>query len=187
MMTTKWMLLLCLGLPALQAWAQQPASVPPADPNAASAEQQQKGGRLSPKARAELAKAAAADANLQAGAAFLTSNKTKQGVVSLPSGVQYRILKTGTGKRPTEDSSVRCRYVGTLVDGMQFDKAEDKNPTVMRVAGFVPGLKEAVKLMPAGSKWEVVIPPELGYGSQGNRAVAPNAVLIYAIEIVGIL
>ena len=186
-MAAKWIVLLCLGLPVVQAWAQQSASVPPADSNAASAGQQHKGGRLSPKARAELAKAAAADTNLQAGANFLASNKAKQGVVSLPSGVQYRILKAGTGKRPTEDSSVRCRYVGTLVDGIQFDKAEDKDPTVMRVAGFVPGLKEAVKRMPAGAKWEVVIPPELGYGSQGNRAVAPNAVLIYVIEIVGIL
>ena len=100
--------------------------------------------------------------------------------------MQYKILKTGAGKKPTDSSSIRVRYVGTLVDGATFDKADDKTPAVQRVSGLLLGLKEAVKLMPIGSKWEVVIPPQLGYGAQGTHGVAPNAVLIYVIELVGI-
>ena len=183
-MKIKGILLLCLGLLCVQAQAQQSATAPQAD---AAKEQLLKGGRMSPKQKAELAKAAKGDENQSASADFLASNKAKPGVISLPSGVQYKIVKAGSGKRPTEDDSVRASYLGTLVDGSPFDKVQDKTPAVMRVGGLVPGLKEAVKLMPAGSKWEVVVPPELGYGAQGNRAVGPNAALIYVIEILGVI
>jgi FKBP-type peptidyl-prolyl cis-trans isomerase FklB len=160
--------------------------VPGPQSAATTQEQLLKGANMSPKQRAELAKAAQASTNNDVGANFLASNKSKPGVISLPSGVQYKILKAGNGKRPTDDSVVRCRYQGTLVDGATFDKADDKTPVVMRVAGFLTGLKEAVKLMSSGSKWEVVVPPQLGYGSHGSRGVAPNAVLIYTIEILGV-
>ncbi len=180
----KCIALLSLGLSGLHATG-QPA-VP--DPQSAATTQEQltKGAKISPRQRAELAKAAVANTNNEAGASFLASNKAKPGVISLPSGVQYKILKAGTGKRPTDNSSVRCRYQGTLIDGATFDKVDDKTPAAMRVAGFLPGLKEAVKLMPSGSRWEVVVPPQLGYGARGSHGVAPNAVLIYTIEILGV-
>jgi FKBP-type peptidyl-prolyl cis-trans isomerase FklB len=182
----KLMLLICLGLLSIQANAEQLASDTQAEANAANKAQLLKGGKMSPRQRSELVKADLVETNQQAGDTFLAKNKLRRGVVSLPSGVQYRILKAGSGKKPTEESSVRCRYQGTLTDGSSFDKAEDKKPVVMHVAGFLPGLKEAVKLMPVGSKWEVFIPPQLAYGSQGSHGVGPNAVLIYVIEIVGI-
>ena len=154
--------------------------------NEANKEQFIKGGRVSARQRAELVKAEIAETNKQAGADFLAQNKAKPGVTVLPSGVQYKILRAGKGKQPTEDSQVRCRYTGKLIDGSTIDKTDSKKPSTMRVAGFLPGLKEAVKLMPAGSKWEIVIPPQLAYGAIGNRGVGPNAVLIYEMEIVGI-
>jgi FKBP-type peptidyl-prolyl cis-trans isomerase FklB len=187
MMKTKWVFLMMLGMLGSQANAQQSVSNLQAEANAANKEQLLKGGKMSPRQKAELVKAAKSDGNQQAGANFLASNKSKPGVISLGSGVQYKILKAGAGKRPTDANSVRIRYQGTLVDGSSFDKADEKTPTVMRVSGLVPGLREAVNLMPVGSKWEVVVPAELGYGSQGNHVVGPNSVLIYVIEIVGII
>jgi FKBP-type peptidyl-prolyl cis-trans isomerase FklB len=177
-----------LGVP--QTSAASPNAAAPADAtaaaNAANKEQFIKGGRVSPRERAALAKAEIAETNKQAGADFLAQNKAKPGVVSLPSGVQYKVLRAGKGKQPTEDSQVRCRYKGMLTDGSTIDKTDAKTPSTMHVAGFLPGLKEAVKLMPAGSKWEIVIPPQLAYGPIGNRGVGPNAVLIYEMEILGI-
>jgi FKBP-type peptidyl-prolyl cis-trans isomerase len=100
--------------------------------------------------------------------------------------VQYKILRAGKGKKPTETSLVRCRYKGKLIDGSTIDKTDDKKPSTMDVSGFLAGLKEAVQLMATGSKWEVVIPPQLAYGAIGNRGVGPNAVLIYEVEILGV-
>ena len=176
--------LLCIGLLMAQAQAQPSGSDAQAAANKA---QLLKGGRMSPRQQAEMAKAAVADTNQQSGADYLAANRAKSGVITLASGVQYKILTAGSGKRAAEQSSVRVRYQATLTDGMAFDKVDDKTATVMRVAGFVPGLKEAVKLMPAGSKWEVVIPPQLGYGPKGTHAVGPDAVLIYVIEILAVL
>ncbi len=187
MKTMKLMLLLSLCGPGLQAYAQQPAQDSDPEANAENLERVQRGGKISPRQKAELAKAAKSEGNLQASSDFLLSNSTKQGVLTLPSGVQYKILKTGAGKRPTQTSAVRCNYVGMLADGTAFDKYQDKSPAALRVEGLVPGLQQAVKLMPAGSKWEVVVPSDLGYGDQGNRNVAPNAVLIYVIEILSIV
>jgi FKBP-type peptidyl-prolyl cis-trans isomerase len=79
-----------------------------------------------------------------------------------------------------------CRYKGYLVDGSTFDKTDERRPSLMNVAGFVPGLREAVKLMPTGSKWEIVVPPELGFGPVGNRGVGGNAVVIYQMEILSV-
>jgi FKBP-type peptidyl-prolyl cis-trans isomerase FklB len=157
-----------------------------AEANAANKEQFLKGGKMSPRERAAVAKAEIGNANIQAGSDFLSSNNAKAGVVSLPSGVQYRILRAGKGKTPTEDSVIRCRYKGTLIDGTAIDKSDSKKPSSLHVNGLLAGLKEAVKLMPTGSKWEIVIPPQLAYGAIGNRGVGPNAVLIYEMEILGI-
>lgn len=157
-----------------------------ADANAANREHFLKGGKMSPREKAAVAKAEIAEANLQEGAAFRSAYSAKPGVMSLPSGVQYRILKTGSGIKPTEDSTVRCRYKGTLINGATIDKSDTKKPSTLRVSGFLEGLKQAVKLMPTGSKWEIVIPPQLAYGAFGNRGVGPNAVLIYEMEILGV-
>ena len=142
--------------------------------------------RISPRQRRELAKAEASASNAKTGNTFLASNKTKPGVVTLPSGVQYQILKPGKGKKPTESSKIVCRYQGKLIDGAVFDKSDVKAPLTLNVAGLVPGLKEAVKLMATGSKWEIVVPPNLAYGDKGYRSVSPNAVVIYNMEIVSI-
>jgi FKBP-type peptidyl-prolyl cis-trans isomerase FklB len=159
---------------------------PPADANEEARLRALKGARISPREKAQLAKAEIADENIQEGANFLATNKAKKGVVVLPDGVQYKVLRAGKGKKPTDDNTVKCRYKGTLTNGTNIDKTDDKKPAALKVGGFLPGLKEAVKLMPSGSKWEIVIPPDLAYGAKGNRGVGPNAVLIYQFELVGI-
>lgn len=185
-MKTKYILPLCLALLVFEVNAEVNAYDPEADSNAANKERVLRGGKMSPMQRAAVAKAAAAESNEKGGDGFLGTNLAKPGVVGLPSGVQYKVVKAGTGKKPTEQSMIRCRYQGKLIDGSTFDKNDDKNPAAMAVSGLLPGLKEAVKLMPAGSKWEIVVPPQLGYGTQGNHRVGPNAVLIYDMEIVSI-
>jgi len=180
----KWIFLLCLSFLDWPVHAQQTGLEPHANGQETLLNG---GGKFSPKQRAELAKAAMADSNQQVNAKILAAHQVKPGVITLASGVQYKILKTGAGKRPTDQSSIRCRYLGMLADGTPFDKGEEKSSMVLRVAGLLPGLNEAVKLMPAGSKWEVLIPPELAYGSQGNRVVGPNSALMYVIEILGVL
>jgi FKBP-type peptidyl-prolyl cis-trans isomerase len=208
-MKLKWIALLSLGLIVPQADAaqsividsQQVGEAPAGSKtDAAPAAQQKsqadaneegrlralKGSRISPREKAQLAKAEVGDENKQAGVEFLAANKAKKGVVVLPSGVQYKIIRSAKGKKPTDDSTVKCRYKGTLTNGTSIDKTDDKKPAALHVGGFLPGLKEAVKLMPSGSKWEIVIPPALAYGEKGNRGVGPNAVLIYQFELVGI-
>ena len=209
-MKIKWILLLGVSLLGFQVMADQPvvidaqsigdapaasnsgASVPmpqsdpQAEANAANKEQFLKGGKMSPRERAAVAKAETAESNRVAGDNFLATNQGKPGVVSLPSGVQYKVLRAGKGKKPTAENMVRCRYKGTLTDGSIIDKSDDKKPVSMLVGGFLAGLKEAVMLMPTGSKWEIVIPPQLAYGPFGNRGVGPNAVLIYDMEILGV-
>jgi len=81
---------------------------------------------------------------------------------------------------------VRCRYKGTLIDGSAIDRSDDRKPSSLHVSGFVQGLREAVTLMPTGSKWQIVIPPQLAYGARGYHAVGPNAVVIYEMEILGV-
>jgi FKBP-type peptidyl-prolyl cis-trans isomerase len=169
-----------------EASAAQPNTQPTTDVNAAALERARKSNKVSPKEKAELAKAAIGESNKQEGVNFLAANKAKKGVVVLPSGVQYKILRAGKGKKPNEESTIMCRYKGTRTDGSSIDKTDEKKPSPLRVSGFIPGLKEAVKLMPSGSKWEIVIPPEQAYGNKGNRGVGANAVLVYTMEIVGI-
>ena len=122
-----------------------------------------------------------------AGEKFLADNKTKDGVVALPSGLQYKILKPGTGEKPKLDDTVVCNYKGTLVDGTEFD-ASDKHggPATFQVKGVIPGWTEALQLMPVGSKWQLFVPSDLAYGPQGPPGIGANATLLFEVELVSI-
>jgi FKBP-type peptidyl-prolyl cis-trans isomerase FklB len=136
------------------------------------------------------AKAAAeGDANKKEGDAFLAANKTKEGVVTLPSGLQYKILKEGNGPRPTASDSVVCNYKGTLINGTEFDSSYKRGePATFPVTGVIKGWTEALQLMPVGSKWQLFIPPDLAYGPRGTPGgpIGPNATLIFEVELISI-
>lgn len=212
-MRLNWIVLLSMGLFAGQAGADQPVVLdnqslgappaattethaspaqPPATQSSSAAnseakrEELSKARRLSPREKAALAKAEMGDQNIGEGQRFLAENKRRPGVVTLSSGVQYRVLRPGKGRKPTAGSSVMCRYVGMLTNGRTFDKTDAKKPALMNIDGFVQGLREAVMKMPTGSKWEIVIPPQLAFGTTGNRGVSPNAVVKYEMEILSV-
>jgi FKBP-type peptidyl-prolyl cis-trans isomerase len=127
------------------------------------------------------------EANMKKGEAFLAENRKKQGVVTLPSGLQYKVLKEGSGKKPTDADTVELRYRGTLLDGKEFEKSVEGKASAFEVATAIPGLREALKLMPLGSMWQIFIPPKLGYGTEGrDRTIGPNTLLIYQVELLGI-
>lgn len=136
---------------------------------------------------AEAAKVAG-EKNKAEGEAFLAANKPKEGVVTLPSGVQYKVLTAGTGKKPTLDDTVVCHYRGTLINGEEFDSSYQRNePATFPVKGVIKGWTEVLQLMPVGSKWQVFIPSDLAYGPRGAGAnIGPNATLIFEIELVAI-
>src|SRR5579863_439499 len=127
-------------------------------------------------------------ANKKEGEAFLATNKTKDGVVTLPSGLQYKILTQGTGPKPTASDSVACNYRGTLISGKEFDSSYKRGqPTTFPVGGVIKGWTEALQLMPVGSKWQLFIPSDLAYGERGAGAdIGPNATLIFEVELVSI-
>jgi FKBP-type peptidyl-prolyl cis-trans isomerase len=124
----------------------------------------------------------------QAGEAFLADNKKKEGVVTLPSGLQYKIVKEGTGKKPSLEDTVVCQYRGTLIDGTEFDSSYKRGqPATFPVKGVIKGWTEALQLMPVGSTWMLYIPSELAYGEQGaGGTIGPNATLIFQVELVSI-
>ncbi|MFY9270109.1 MAG: FKBP-type peptidyl-prolyl cis-trans isomerase [Candidatus Manganitrophaceae bacterium] len=128
------------------------------------------------------------DKNLKEGEAFLAENKKKKGVVTLPSGVQYKIITAGTGKKPKPTDTVTTNYKGTLIDGTEFDSSYKRGEAAtFPVQGVIPGWTEALQLMPVGSKWELVIPPALAYGPRGaGQAIGPNATLIFEVELLSI-
>lgn len=130
----------------------------------------------------------AGEANEKAGDAFLEANKTKEGVVTLPSGLQYKILTQGTGPKPAAADTVVCNYRGTLVDGTEFDSSYKRGqPTTFAVGQVIPGWTEALQLMPVGSKWQLFIPSKLAYGAHGPAPViGPNSTLIFEVELVSI-
>ena len=130
----------------------------------------------------------AAAKNKTEGEAFLAANKTKDGVVTLPSGLQYKILTAGTGPKPTASDSVVCNYTGTLIDGKEFDSsAKHGKPATFPVTGVIKGWTEALQLMPVGSKWQLFIPSGLAYGERGAGAdIGPNATLIFELELLSI-
>jgi len=129
-----------------------------------------------------------AQTNKKAGEDFLAANKGKEGVVALPSGLQYKILKEGTGLKPSSSDSVVCNYRGTLLNGTEFDSSYKRGePATFPVSGVIKGWTEALQLMPIGSKWELFIPPDLAYGERGAGAdIGPNATLIFEVELLSI-
>ena len=131
--------------------------------------------------------AAAAD-NKKQGDAYLAENGKKTGVVTLPSGLQYKILTAGQGKKPMESDTVMCNYKGTFPDGTEFDSStEAGKPVPFEIKTVIPGFKEALQLMPVGSKWQIVVPPSLGYGERGaGGVIGPNTTLIFDVELVSI-
>jgi FKBP-type peptidyl-prolyl cis-trans isomerase len=129
----------------------------------------------------------AGDANKKAGDAFLAANKTKDGVVTLPSGLQYKILTEGTGPKPTATDTVVCNYKGTLLDNTEFDSSYKRNqPLTIPVSGVIKGWTEALQLMPVGSKWQLFIPSDLAYGSQPKGPIAANSTLLFEVELLSI-
>jgi FKBP-type peptidyl-prolyl cis-trans isomerase FklB len=130
----------------------------------------------------------AADANKKEGDAFLAANKTKPGVVTLPSGLQYKIVKEGTGAKPAATDTVTVNYRGTLINGKEFDSSYKRGePATFPVSGVIKGWTEALQLMPVGSKWELYIPPDLAYGARGAGAdIGPNATLLFEVELLSI-
>lgn len=124
--------------------------------------------------------------NLQAGQTFLEANKKKEGVTTLPSGVQYKVVQEGSGKQPTKTDTVSVHYRGTLTDGKEFDSSyARKEPAVFQVNQVIRGWQEVVPLMKEGAKWHVVIPPDMAYGAQGaGSAIGPNQTLVFDIELV---
>jgi FKBP-type peptidyl-prolyl cis-trans isomerases 1 len=126
--------------------------------------------------------------NAKEGEAFLAANKKKEGVVTLPSGLQYKILKSGDGPKPTKEQTVKCHYRGTLIDGTEFDSSYKRGePTEFPVGQVVKGWTEALQLMPVGSKWQLFIPSDLAYGPNGaGQMIGPNATLIFDIELISI-
>ncbi len=130
---------------------------------------------------------AASEKRLRDGRAFLAANKTKQGVVTLPSGLQYTVLKTGKGPSPKITDTVRTHYHGTFMNGEVFDSSvERKMPATFQVGGVIRGWTEALQLMNIGSKWRLFVPSELAYGPQGRESIPPNTVLIFEVELLGI-
>jgi FKBP-type peptidyl-prolyl cis-trans isomerase FklB len=129
-----------------------------------------------------------AEKNKKAGEAFLAENKTKEGVVTLPSGLQYKILRHGDGPVPTETDIVEVNYRGTLINNSEFDSsARRQRSSILAINRVIRGWQEALTLMPVGSKWRLFVPPDLAYGEKGFLAVEPNAVVIFEIELVDIL
>jgi FKBP-type peptidyl-prolyl cis-trans isomerase FklB len=136
----------------------------------------------------EAKRQAALGTNKKDGAAFLAANATKPGVVTLPSGLQYKILVAGTGPKPTADDRVVCNYRGTLLDNTEFDSSYKRGqPATFPVTGVIKGWTEALQLMPAGSKWQLFIPADLAYGERGQSTIEPNATLVFEVELLSIV
>ena len=157
-----------------------------------------KGGKMTPQSaqayvqtRMESIKAAAMEksygANKKAGEAFLAANKTKPGVVTTASGLQYKILTKGTGAIPTDASKVKLNYRGTTIDGKEFDSSyKRKEPATFVVSQNIKGFAEALKLMPVGSKFIIYVPQNLGYGPQEAGQIKPFSTLIFEVELLSI-
>jgi len=139
------------------------------------------------KKQAEM-RAEKAQAGLKEGETFLAANKSKEGVTALPSGLQYKILKAGTGAKPGPDDTVVCNYRGTFLDGTEFDSSSKHNgPATFPVKGVIKGWTEALQLMPVGSKWQLFVPAQLAYGERGaGESIPPNSTLIFEVELLSI-
>jgi FKBP-type peptidyl-prolyl cis-trans isomerase FklB len=141
------------------------------------------------KKKADAEAAAAGEANKKEGEAFLAANKSKEGVQTLPDGLQYKVLTAGNGPKPTATDTVVCNYKGTLINGTEFDSSYKRGqPVTFPVGQVIKGWTEVLQMMPTGSKWEVFIPSDLAYGPQGpgRGPIGPNQTLIFEIELVSI-
>jgi FKBP-type peptidyl-prolyl cis-trans isomerase len=127
--------------------------------------------------------------NKKKGDAFLAENKSKPGVVALPDGLEYKILKEGTGPKPTSSDTVECNYRGTLIDGKEFDSSYKRGkPAQFAVTGVIKGWTEALQLMPVGSKWQLFIPADLAYGERSpSPDIGPGDTLVFEIELLSIV
>ncbi len=129
------------------------------------------------------------DKNLKEGEEFLAKNKTKSGVTTTASGLQYEIIKAGTGPKPKAEDEVKCHYKGTLLNGKVFDSSIERGePATFPVNRVIPGWTEALQLMPVGSKWKLYIPASLAYGERGaGQDIKPNSTLIFEVELLEIV
>ena len=127
--------------------------------------------------------------NIEKGKAFLEENAKKEGVITLPSGLQYQIITEGSGKKPSATDKVKCHYEGTLIDGTLFDSSIKRGqPAVFGVNQVIKGWVEALQLMSEGSKWRLFIPSELGYGAQqAGEMIPPHSTLIFEVELIEVL
>lgn len=128
------------------------------------------------------------DKNMKESETFLAENKKKEGVVTLPSGLQYKVVTAGTGKKPKSTDTVTTNYRGTLIDGTEFDSSYKRGqPASFPVTGVIAGWTEALQLMPVGSKWQLFVPANLAYGPRGaGQTIGPNATLIFEVELLSI-
>ncbi len=124
--------------------------------------------------------------NLKAGETFLAENSKKENVVTLPSGLQYEIIKQGDGPKPLPMNTVTCHYHGTTIKGEVFDSSVKRGqPASFPLNGVIKGWTEALQLMPVGSKWKLFIPPQLAYGNRNiSREIGPNSTLIFEVELI---
>lgn len=128
------------------------------------------------------------DENKSKGEEFLAQNKGKEGVITLPSGLQYKIIENGSGAKPGKDDTVTVDYTGQLIDGQVFDSSEKTGkPAVFKVSQVIPGWTEALQLMPSGSTWEVYVPSALAYGPRSvGAAIGPNETLVFKIHLISV-
>jgi FKBP-type peptidyl-prolyl cis-trans isomerase len=140
------------------------------------------------RAKQEEANKTAGEKNKKEGEAFLSENQKKEGVKTLPSGLQYKVIKAGTGKKPQAADTVLVHYRGTLIDGTEFDSSARRGqPLSIKVNGVIPGWTEGLQLMEEGAKWNLYIPSNLAYGDRGaGPQIAPNAVLIFEVELLSV-
>jgi FKBP-type peptidyl-prolyl cis-trans isomerase len=132
------------------------------------------------------AQKAAMQNNQKEGEAFQAENKNKEGVVTLPNGLQYKILKAAEGKKPTAEDTVEVNYRGAFINGKEFDSSGGQART-FKLTEVIPGWREALQLMPVGSKWQIVVPPSLAYGERGmGQTIGPNATLTFEVELLAI-
>ncbi len=128
------------------------------------------------------------DKNKKEGEAFLAENKKREGVITLPSGLQYKVIKEGDGNLPKAEDTVTVHYKGTLIDGTEFDSSYSRGePATFSVKGVIPGWTEALQLMKAGSKWQLFMPSNLAYGDRGiGGKIGPNSTLVFDVELLSI-
>ena len=137
--------------------------------------------------RAEAHAATGAARQAEAGQTFLNTNKARPGVIVTESGLQYEVLRAGTGAQPTPEQTVEVHYHGTLVDGTVFDSSVQRGETIsFPVTGVIPGWVEALQLMSVGAKWKLFIPAELGYGNRAQGPIPAGSVLIFEVELISV-